>query len=78
MRPMKSAPKDTDILVLGPTGWRRAYYVDCAWMRKPMTFEHRGVKYTLPAEDIADCWRTTCGHGDIELDEARGWKPAAQ
>jgi hypothetical protein len=68
VRPMETAPRDgTEILILGPKGWWRAYYVDCAWLRDS------------GEPKIRDCWRCTsgCGHIEIELDEARGWKPAA-
>lgn len=65
MQPMSTAPRDRDILVLGPKGWRRVWFVDCEWLRKG------------PPGDpsIADCWR---GYytGDIEMHEARGWKEA--
>ncbi len=66
MKRMSTAPTDgTEILVLGPRGWRRAYYVDCKWLRNS------------GEPSIRDCWRTL--HGvDIELNEARGWKPAAE
>lgn len=65
LRPMRTAPKDRDILVLGPNGWRRAHYVDCQWLRNS------------GEPTIKDCWRTEIAESDIELNEARGWKPAA-
>ena len=66
-RPMHTAPRDeTIIAVLTNDGWRRVFYCDCRWLREG---PH--------AENIPDCWRSAefCGD-DIELSEARGWKPA--
>lgn len=64
---MRTAPKDgSEVLVLGPKGWRRAYYVDCQWLRNS------------GEPTIKDCWRIPeMRESDIELNEARGWKPAA-
>ena len=66
VQPMKKAPRDgRDVLILGPKGWRRCRYVDCKWLRNS------------GEPTIMDCWRPSTGESDIELGEARGWKPAA-
>lgn len=78
MQSMSSAPRDgTPVLVLGPKGWRRARYIDCEWLRNDCQVIPGGR--VIPGDpDIADCWRPDAYHeGDIELNEARGWKPAA-
>lgn len=64
MQPMETAPKDGRVIcVLGPHGWRRAYYVDCSWLN----------------DGTPDAWRPEKPHADdIELHQARGWKPAPQ
>lgn len=64
MQSMENAPTDQEIMVLGPDGWKRCYFLDCAWLREG--------DY---AEDIPDCWRPVDLSNDIELGEARGWKP---
>lgn len=65
MQPMSTAPRDRVIVVKGRgVGWRRAYYLDCAWLRDD-------------EPDIADCWRIDDGQGNcIELADALGWRPA--
>lgn len=77
MNPMSAAPRDgRPILVLGPRGWRRARFLDCEWLRQPFEWDEAERRYRLPGDQgITDCWRCDDGN-DIELDEARGWKPA--
>lgn len=68
MQPMSTAPRDKDILVLGPKGWRRVWFWDCQWLREPFL--------GMPGDpSVSDCWHGPHGD-DIELNEARGWKPA--
>lgn len=76
---MTTAPKDKDILVLGPKGWRRAYYADCEWLRQPFEWEYDGRRYRVDGDpSVTDSWRVIADQTDIELNEARGWKPAAE
>jgi hypothetical protein len=76
MEPMANAPRDRTIKVLGPKGWRRARYRDCKWLR--IDFEVIPGRVIPGDPDVADCWAVETNDGDIELTEARGWKPAAQ
>lgn len=67
MQAMSTAPKDRTILVKARgIGWRRAYFLDCAWLRDE-------------EPTIGDCWRLDDGSGnDIEMADAIGWRPAKQ
>jgi hypothetical protein len=72
--PMKTAPRDGSEVIIKANGRsNRAYYLDCSWLREPMKFD--AIDLTLPGENVPDCWRTRGGN-DIELRDAKGWRPA--
>lgn len=64
--PMETAPRDgfTIVWINTDHGEFRAYYLDCGWLRGENP-------------EIDDCWRLADDDSanDIELDEARGWRP---
>lgn len=69
MRPMNEAPKDGRTIEVKSGGrWWRVEYQDCQWMRDDPN-----------CDDVPDAWliEGLKGPGHIELDEAEGWREAA-